>query len=810
MGSVGNLLRSVFRSAPAPLRAAVRSLLGPAAMQALRGRQRPFITVRLSDDGRGRFLLCRSQLDRDGFSEQLGRASCAVGGSRLLDAVRYVLQNELYQAAFAFFDWIHRPGSDAKAVVSFGPGEKSFSGYLDHPVIDMCGGAERNSAQRGRDLAKLFDAMEATAGNDQTRFWFLQALAFALSRHFGLLGRLEAGLDYVRRAMRLGESFMPLETCRHVLELKQRGLSVPPPLEKFAGTDSRTLDPPPAIPSWLQLGAIQSLRAPAGQQPFITVRLSDDGPGQFLLYRGRPDRGAFLEKLASASRAVGGSPLLDAVRYVLEYELYQAAFALFDWVHRPAADANAVVFSFGWGYPIIDVCGGAERGSAQRARDLANLFDVMEAAAGHTQDRFGFLEALAFALSRHFGLLGRFETGLDYVQRAIRLGEGFMHLETCRHVLDLKQRGLPVPKRLEKFAGADNHALDDRTCTHPYTRFDINPTGEVHICCSMWAPVSLGNVVSQDVEAVLNSTNARKIRQSVLDGSFRYCNHVGCSVMVRDELPKKTDPAILADPVMSSAVAQGETRTESVRDLTFALDYTCNLSCPSCRTERMIQKESAHSAERSTVDEKLRPLLPHIQTLYLNPAGEFLASRPSRRLLSSIDPQECPNLRIDLISNGTLFSEPEWQKFSNVHGLVRSVRISVDAASAPTFETIRRGGKWPGFLDNVRYVGRLRKDGQLKEFYLAFTYQVGNFREMKDFVALAEDVGADVATFQALQKTEAMTDAEYFERAVHRLDHPLYGEFLQIIADDVFEKSNVHTDFDGVPDLKDQRALVFQ
>jgi hypothetical protein len=223
----------------------------------------------------------------------------------------------------------------------------------------------------------------------------------------------------------------------------------------------------------------------------------------------------------------------------------------------------------------------------------------------------------------------------------------------------------------------------------------------------------------------------------------------------------------------------------------------------------MIQKESSHSTERKTVDEKLRPVLPQLRTLYLNPAGEFLASRPSRRLLSAIDPQECADLQIDLISNGTLFSQVEWEKFSNVHGLVRSVRISIDAATAPTFETIRRGGKWSSFLENLRYVGRLRQAGQLPELYLAFTYQVGNFREMKDFVRLAEQVGADAATFQALQKTAAMTDDEYSERAVHRLDHPLYREFLDIIRDDIFRQLNVHHDFGEMPDFGEQRALVF-
>ena len=106
----------------------------------------------------------------------------------------------------------------------------------------------------------------------------------------------------------------------------------------------------------------------------------------------------------------------------------------------------------------------------------------------------------------------------------------------------------------------------------------------------------------------------------------------------------------------------------------FAFDQTCNLSCPSCRTHRIVERVSDSIDKARAVEEKLLPLLPTLRMLHINPAGELFASKPSRRLLELIDDERCPNLVLDIISNGTLFSEEEWNKFPGIHGKVRSVR----------------------------------------------------------------------------------------------------------------------------------------
>jgi hypothetical protein len=104
------------------------------------------------------------------------------------------------------------------------------------PPFIARGGIERKIlplAQLGaitRKLRAMFNAYEKTIGNDAVRDWLMAALAFAISRHCGLTGEYETGLNFVDRALAFGDRpnehryvRLHLEACRHVLDLKQRG-----------------------------------------------------------------------------------------------------------------------------------------------------------------------------------------------------------------------------------------------------------------------------------------------------------------------------------------------------------------------------------------------------------------------------------------------------------------------------------------------------------------------------------------------------------------------------------------------------------
>src|SRR5262249_52868222 len=154
----------------------------------------------------------------------------------------------------------------------------------------------------------------------------------------------------------------------------------------------------------------------------------------------------------------------------------------------------------------------------------------------------------------------------------------------------------------------------------------------------------------------------RKIRASMLDGSFKYgsfkyCNHLECPVLIQGYLPKKQD---VTDPVLRRAIDTGELNVDKVEQMLFAFDQSCNLSCPSCRVERIIEKPAIRDVKTEVVTRKLMPLLAGMRLLDINPAGEVFSSKPSRRILELVNRQDCPDLVIDIISNGTLFTEKEW------------------------------------------------------------------------------------------------------------------------------------------------------
>jgi MoaA/NifB/PqqE/SkfB family radical SAM enzyme len=200
--------------------------------------------------------------------------------------------------------------------------------------------------------------------------------------------------------------------------------------------------------------------------------------------------------------------------------------------------------------------------------------------------------------------------------------------------------------------------------------------------------------------------------------------------------------------------------------------------------------------------------LKNLKRLDINPAGEVFSSKPSRRILEMVSRETCPDLYIDIISNGTLFTEKEWRKLPNLKGMVHSVRISTDAATKATFESLRRLAVWEVFIENMGFLGRLRKNGEIGQLKISFTYQLGNFREMAAFVDFAKSFNCDFAIFERLQNLGAFTWDEFRARAVHLSEHPLHDEFLSTVANPIFAQQAVWHDFEweGAASLSEEDA----
>ena len=328
-------------------------------------------------------------------------------------------------------------------------------------------------------------------------------------------------------------------------------------------------------------------------------------------------------------------------------------------------------------------------------------------------------------------------------------------------------------------------------CSKPFTWFEVSRgarEGEVFTCCPSWLETPIGNLDEQSVADVWNSPMAQAIRRSILDGTFDYCRADRCP-----HLQTITEPvqrvSRVTDPVMQGIIRDRITALPfGPRAVNCSHDRSCNLSCPSCRTELIIETERRDQIsriQRRINDEALRDA----ELLYITGSGDPFGSPFFRHWLRTMRRADMPKLEtLHFHTNGLLWTPAMWESIpAEMRGLVRYADISIDAATEGTYAINRRGGHWDVLMENLRFISSLRRDGPLTWLGIGFVVQENNFREMPAFVELGRRFGVDTIHFSQLVNWETYSPAEYQRRAVHHPGHHAHDEFLSLLEDPIFD-----------------------
>lgn len=267
----------------------------------------------------------------------------------------------------------------------------------------------------------------------------------------------------------------------------------------------------------------------------------------------------------------------------------------------------------------------------------------------------------------------------------------------------------------------------DKFCYQPFNRLQIDEDGDVMLCgCQQDMPYVIGNIYTDTLENIWNSAEANRVRQSVIDGEFTYCSR-DCSHLA--QLPDRPD-------VMPAA-------TDFPLTIKLDLDRSCNLKCPSCREQIIIEKHSQKIDTQIKLFEEIK------QRALNNPdkqfriipmaSGEIFASHSGRAFLTSLIDYPFTNLRLDLISNGTLFIKNA-ELINSIKHLMSKLAVSIDAATPETYAKVR-GGNWNELLAGLE----LFKNTSSISLNLIFCVQKSNFHEIELFAELAKKYNASVS-----------------------------------------------------------------
>lgn len=317
-------------------------------------------------------------------------------------------------------------------------------------------------------------------------------------------------------------------------------------------------------------------------------------------------------------------------------------------------------------------------------------------------------------------------------------------------------------------------------CPMPFSHFRVSTVGDVSICSPSRVKIPVvGNLLRNDVEDVWNSPDAQAFRQSILNGTFEYCKADHCPALQKQSLP---DRDRIEDPRLRKIIDEGITALGSgPTELNLHYDRSCNLKCPSCRPEIIAIKgqelDRATRVRDAVVDSTM---MIDAELITLCGYGEVFSSKVHLGFLRTVTQETAPRLRIKILTNGLLLTPSMWTSLSNAHSMIDEIWVSIDAATTETY-AINRGGNFERLIENLEFIGHLRKAKAIKRFYISMVVQENNFREMPDFVELGTRLGCDKVYFQKLFDSDKADMADFDERAIHKAEHPHHQEFRNIL-----------------------------
>jgi wyosine [tRNA(Phe)-imidazoG37] synthetase (radical SAM superfamily) len=362
--------------------------------------------------------------------------------------------------------------------------------------------------------------------------------------------------------------------------------------------------------------------------------------------------------------------------------------------------------------------------------------------------------------------------------------------------------------------------LKDFVCWFPFGFTEITHDRQT-LCCSGWLTKDIGS--NKNLKENWDSDTANEIRESVLDGSFKYCKKDTCpflSTVINSGLPagpilrkneiglkgvidldgyKKRHPTLDADETFGYP--------DTPRQFKVVWDSTCNLACPSCRPNFITNTEG----NTLNTEEILQDIITHygrgVKSMTMSGYGDPFYSTGLFKFLQSFKKEDWPNLNnIHLHTNALLWNSRNWDIIKHSHSFINSAEISIDAATKETYQVVRRGGKWDLLLKNLQFISTL----DLREITFSYVVQTENYKEMIYFYKLIKEIFKDSSInilfyYYKILDWGVMDSVQYEEAAVWKDTHPLYNDFQKEVKEfiKIHDDSVSHSlwDYEGNNDI---------
>jgi hypothetical protein len=315
--------------------------------------------------------------------------------------------------------------------------------------------------------------------------------------------------------------------------------------------------------------------------------------------------------------------------------------------------------------------------------------------------------------------------------------------------------------------------LKNYICTVPFDSLEVHDN-VCFVCCPSWLPnkIEINEIPLKDV---YNSEPIIDIRDSILDGSFKYCNKELCPY-----LSKLINHGIKSGPIQlkeNSQYTNPIVENNTPDYLVMNFDRTCNYKCPSCRVDLIVEGSDGLRRVEKTINEIDEHYSKHVKTLYITGTGDPFVSVSFRNYLRNFNPKKYPQLtNIHLHTNASMWNEEMWNSMPNIHKFVHTCEISIDAGTKNTYENkTRLGGNWDNLLKNLKFISTIPR----LSVKTSFVVQDTNYMEMEIFYNLMQSIFGKKANvfFGKITNWGTFSEGEFKLKQVWNTEHPEHQLF---------------------------------
>lgn len=295
-------------------------------------------------------------------------------------------------------------------------------------------------------------------------------------------------------------------------------------------------------------------------------------------------------------------------------------------------------------------------------------------------------------------------------------------------------------------------------CSKPFTYFQIEFDGDCFFCCPMFTDYPIGNIFKNSFEDIWYGEKATKFRESILDGSHKFCKMDICTE--------------------ASLVDEKDIKLGLPKEVHLSYVKACNLRCITCR-DKLIYESKENTEYFDSYIDKILPFCKEAETVYLNGSGELFVSRHLCKLCRKIV-EVNPKVKFFVHSNGMFLNKEMCEKFGFLDN-ISEVSVSVHAATEKTYEEIVRGGKWKVLLKNLEWLSTLKKSGKIKNFFVSFVVHSLNYKEMSKFVKMSKKYSAYALFWRFRNWHTSHMCTEYDKYTCWEKDHKDYKKFIKVL-----------------------------